>query len=162
MNATPQHPEFRSVILTIDHLSKRNDGHLAQKMVTSTEDLVETMLSLFDYYKEVELTQSKANIELFQKASQLSLPAFIYRTSVNTQVVLEWNTFAFLTQVSGSMKGAVELALNNAAQAMINSDEARGDVVPLLLMAFDMEAVKDPGAEAAPASKPAPRKRCRK
>lgn len=151
MNAqtAANHPEFRSVILTVDHVSgPRDDGHQAVKAVFSTEDLTETMLSLFRYYGEEHLTNSKATIELFQRAAIAPCVAFVYRTPQNTQIVLEWNCFAFLSDVGGSTLGATNLALDNAGLSQIESDERAGDVVPLLLMEFGSELVSDPGAKA--------------
>ena len=148
LTSAANHPEFRSVILTVDHVSgPRIDGHQAQKAVFSTENLTEAMLALFNYYGEEHLLASAATIEIFQKAAQLPCPAIVYRTPHNTQIVLEWNCFAFLSQVGGSTKAAVTLALDNAGLAQVQSDEASGDVVPLLLMAFDVETVAGATAE---------------
>lgn len=140
--------EFASVILTIDHTTQPTaNGHLLQKFVASTEDLVTSMVSLIDYYKEPHLMQA-ATIRQFQEAHVSEFPAFVYRTPENIQVVMDAQTFTMLVgRNEGNVLKATQHILNTAGQIITENDEAAGGVMPLLLFSWEFGEVEQ--AEAA-------------
>ena len=139
--------EFQSVILTVDHsTAPRENGHLIQKFVCSTEDLVTSMVSLIDYYKEQHLMQA-ATIRQFQEAHVANFPAFIYRTPENIQIVMDAETFVALNiRNEGNVLATTQHILDTVGQVITENDEAAGGVMPLLLFSWEFGEAEAPSA----------------
>lgn len=137
MTDTAPAAAFHTVLLTIDHsTSPRPNGHLIQKFVGSTEDLVTSMYSLLEYYEELHLLQP-ATLRQFQEAYVSKYPAFIYRTRENVQVVMSAETFSMLVSYKeGNIFEATQLILNTVGEVITNNDGAAGGVVPIVLFSF--------------------------
>lgn len=137
-------PEFASLVLTIDHLATREDHHVVQKMVLSTQTDIETLLALFAYYGESHLTTNPKTIELLQQAGRSELAVFVYHTRENVQIVASTPTWDTLVQHPDFGKGSSLVATDALTQAVANLvGELRaangGQVVPLFLVAPTLE-----------------------
>lgn len=145
---TETQAEFATVILTIDHsTAPRKNGHLIQKFVTSTEDLVTSMFSLLEYYEETHLIQP-ATIRQFNLADQSEFPAFVYRTRENIQVVMNADTFVMLAGTKdGSILSATQMILDEVGRAITDADQEAGGVVPIILFSFHTGETLKPEAD---------------
>jgi len=132
--------EFGSVILTIDHTSTREDGHVVQKFVASTEGVLETMLALFNYYGEAHLLNSAATLRLFAAFDREPFSAFIYRTKENVQIVIPTETLVLLTASHSTLLAATDALLDIAGAAIVGTDKQAGGVVPLLVVSLSQDA----------------------
>lgn len=153
-----QFSEFGSVILTVDHTSTIPGAHSVQKMVFSTETLVEATLAILKYYGEEGLLASADTIAQFQQLFQTKLPALVYRTPENVQIVLDFATFKALVERSESFLDASTFILNTVGELIVTAEQAAGGVVPILVLSWAEEEVA-PIEEPARPIKPAPRKR---
>lgn len=131
--------EFKSVLLTVDHTSTRKDGHYVQKMVKSTQELTDSMLSLFGYYNEKHLLHSGNTIALFQQAAKSVMPCFVYRTPENVQIVMAEVTYAALINAKQTLLEAEDFIVNAAGEMLKMVQDQRGEAVPLLLLDFTTE-----------------------
>jgi len=133
--ATPR--EYRSVLITIDHLSTRKDDHVVQKMVKSTQDVTESLLALLAYFNDQKLLHSPATISLFQEAAKSDLPCFVYRTPRNTvEIIMAEHTYAALIVRKGTLLEAEDFIVNTAGQFLKEVQDQKGEAVPLLLFSF--------------------------
>ncbi len=141
--------EFLSVILTVDAVSNpTNPGPFVQKLVASDQTMTEATLSLIDYYGEEKLLSSPATIGQFQQAILSEFPAFIMRTNVNVEVILDASTFNRLCFEHGSVMQACKDILDLAGLAIQDTEKKAGGVVPLILMDFGDELIHGHVAQA--------------
>ena len=150
--------EFGSIILTVDHTSTIPGPHSVQKAVFSTETLEEAALAVLQYYGEEKLLASASTISQFQEIAKTDLPALIYRTPENVQIVMALDTFNALVARSESLLDATSFILDTAGQLIVATEEQAGAPVPLLVLSW--AEVEEEEAEDAPA--PAPKRRARK
>ena len=137
--------EFATVVLTLDHTTApREDGSLLQKFVCSTQDLTSSMLGLFSYYEEEHLLHAKSTIELFQQAAFSAMPAFVYRTRENVQIVLAASTMtAVIASQDGSVLKASAMIADIAGRVLTDALETQTEAPVLLLLAFDAAPVEE-------------------
>jgi hypothetical protein len=143
-NATEAPREFQSVILTLDHTTSRNDEHVVQKFVASTQTLTGAMLALFGYYAEDHLLHSQATIEQFQQAALEQFPCFVYRTPENVQIVMDQATFNLVCFQNGSVLQASQAIADMAGQVLSDTEKKAGAAIPVTLFAFELGTVEVP------------------
>lgn len=148
--------EFGSIILTVDHTSTIPGPHSIQKAVFSTETLEEAALAVLKYYDEEKLLASASTIAQFQEIAKTDLPALIYRTPENVQIIMALDTFNALVARSESLLDATSFILDTAGQLIVATEEQAGGPVPLLVLSWgevEAEAPAAPGKPARRASK---------
>lgn len=113
--------EFVSAILTFDHLLNRDDGHVVQKMVFSTQSDVESLLALFAYYGEPYMTQLPKTLEVLREGAKANNPVYVYVTPRGeVQSVMSIETMDFLASHPDFGKGTT-LGLTDALTRTIAS-----------------------------------------
>jgi hypothetical protein len=151
-----QFQEFGSVILTVDHTSTIPGPHSVQKMVFSTETLVEATLAVLKYYGEEALLASADTIAQFQGLAQTELPALVYRTPENVQIVLDYATFSALVERSETMLDASTFILNTVGELIVTAEQAAGGVVPILVLSWaegEVAPIEEPTRPVTPAKR---------
>jgi len=136
---SPVEMEFDTVILTLDHTTvPREDGSLLQKFVCSTQDLTTSMLALFKYYGEEHLLHAKSTLEMFQQAALSRMPAFVYRTRENVQIVMTADTMmAVIGSQGGSVLKGSAMVADMAGRALIDILANQTEAPVLLLLTFE-------------------------
>lgn len=137
--AAPAPREYKSVVLTIDHTSSRKDGEVVQKMVKSTQTVTASLLAILGYYQEKHLLHSETTIELLQEAGKALLPAFIYRSPENVQIIMAEQTYAVLINARGTLLEAEDFIINAAGEMLAAAQQKTGDAVPLMLFTFSAD-----------------------
>lgn len=153
-----QFQEFGSVILTVDHTSTLPGPHTVQKMVFSTETLEEAAIALLKYYSEEALLANVQTIAQFQELGRTKLPALIYRTPENVQIVMALDTFNELHLRSETLLDTTTFILNTVGELIVTAEQAAGGPVPLLVLGWEEHQLAEAEAQQ-PVRKPRPAKR---
>lgn len=143
--------EFGSIILTVDHTSTIPGPHSVQKAVFSTETLEEAALAVLQYYNEEKLLASASTIAQFQEIAKTALPALVYRTPENVQIIMALDTFNALVARSESLLDATSFILDTAGQLIVATEEQAGAPVPLLVLSWGEVEAEAPAAPEKPA-----------
>lgn len=134
----PDTPSYKSLILTVDHTTAI-EGALVQKVVYSDQTLEEAILALLDYYGEADYLKNPETIKLFQQVALSDLPAVVYRTKENIQIVMAMGTHDELLARSESLADCHLFILNTVGEVVANLDKAQGDVSPLTVLSWSFE-----------------------
>lgn len=153
-----QFAEFGSIILTVDHTSTIPGPHSVQKAVFSTETLEEAALAILKYYGETDLLASASTIAQFQELGKAELPALVYRTPENVQIVMALATFNALVARSESLLDATTFILDTVGEFIVTSEQAAGGVVPLMVLSWAEAEVAIPDTPPKRPAKPRARK----
>jgi len=155
-------PEYGSVIITLDHLSagREGDPNVRNKMVFSTEDEIQTVISLFAYYQNISATSNAAVVKLLGSAANADFPVIVYSPAAiegtdfqgNTQIVLPMPSFSRLLSHPDFGNGSMLMMVDGLAKyvsAMAMEMAPEGQAVPLFF--FELEVAPVEAEEAAPA-----------
>ena len=125
--------EFGSMILTVDHTTQIADAYV-QKAVFSTESQEAAFVANVMYYNEGHLLQSTATIHQLQQLALAELPAMVYRTPENIQIIFAMETFNAVASRYASLCEAFEAILDTVGENVNRLEKAAGDVVPLIVI----------------------------
>lgn len=139
--ATAAPSEFKSVVLTIDAHSGQAGDKYVQKFVGSSEDLTEAVIAILQYYDMAHLLTSAATINQFQRAATEQAPAFVIRTKSNVEIILGQEAFSLLCFQAGSAMAASMMIADMAGRAIVDTEEAAGGPVPIVLMSFELGSI---------------------
>lgn len=158
-------PEFASITVTLDHLMNRQDAHVTQKMVFSTQSVEESLAGLMDYYGDGRSAMAMgSNLDLLVKGRQdPEHTAYIYAVPVQTrdraggiivQVVMSTAAMGHLVNHreggQGSSLIAIDLLVKLVGHALNQARQQLGAFPALSLVELVYEALPQsimPGAD---------------
>lgn len=138
--------EERSIQLVLDHLQLRDDGHTVVKFVMSTQEQLEALAGLAQYYGLSEALASPGNLSLISQMHGEEAAILILTTETNTQVLLAAEDWDELSRRFDTTLELVRFLKSNVEKLYAAEYQAKG-MLPVLAMI---------GLSAAPAQAPAP------
>lgn len=135
--------DFNSILLVFDHLMFRKDGHVVQKMVMSTQNEVESLLSIIHYYGETRILANASMVKVMQEGGQSANPCYIFTSKENVSAVMSVQTWALFVNHpdwgNGSELQATDLLCRSIAQFHAKiKNQNNGYTTPLLVISPEL------------------------
>lgn len=165
MQVQPMPSEYQSVVITLDHLLYRKDGHMTTKAVYSTEEAEQALLSLLRYYGEADLAAVPSTLDIFIRGrSNKQGSVYLYvvpagptrsngeaNQGLIVQAVMSTETLQFLISHpylgSGSFANAVKKLVDQILKTMGDlRDATNGSFPKLTLLSYSEEPEPDEAA----------------
>lgn len=132
------HGDYRSLVLTLDHMMVRQDDHRIQKIVMSTQGSMEALAGILHYYRDSKILASPSTLELLQEGAKSDMPVYVYTGPVNVQIIMETETYSELVRSplfgNGSDLATTDKLCEFIAQFQQANIESRGGIVPLFVI----------------------------
>lgn len=139
------HPEFASVVLTLDHLLYRDDAHVVQKAVYSTQTAEESLEALFNYYNENHLRRRPDVVEMIGRGfNNEAIYVYVLKSGVVQAVI---GTPALRTVIDEAGQGSFFLGVDWIIKTVADTAEQlkaqrNGEIPPVSLLLFERGRVQ--------------------
>lgn len=139
----PVDRDYATIQVVLNHLQIRDDGHEVCEFVMSTESQLESLASLASYYKLLPALSTPSTLAIVQAMVNEDAAILILTTRENTQVIIDLNDWAALSDHFPTQFAVVDFLSKTVATHYAQAMNEKGGIPTLMMFGLNLVDVPE-------------------